>query len=418
LNQTQKTSTGAYTSRDSNSISFRADITPGNSGGPVVLESTGEAIGVVTNSACTTAPYLANLGTAIDQSTLQSFLSSPIGPCDPYVPNFAFQLYYQPVQIWLPEPDPVLVTLQIVPGLQQVVPGSAFVHFRYSPLGAPFMSMPLEHIGGFDYAVELPPVACGDTPQLYFTATGTGGTQITKPSHAPEDLYISQVGVLRSLTSPLADFEGALPPGWTMSGLWGLASAPACGEPSACQGNGFAHYGLQASCTYNTGGPHAGSIMSPSLPLPPPQAGGLLELVYCSSLQSVAAVDAAQVVVNGLLVDTAPQMPVWAARTVNLNDFAGQSVTIEFRFTTQGPAPGGGSPRGWSVDGVQIGRSLMTCQACYPDCNASGGLTIADFACFQAKFAGADPYADCNGDSMLTIADFGCFQSEFVASCP
>ncbi len=55
---------------------------------------------------------------------------------------------------------------------------------------------------------------------------------------------------------------------------------------------------------------------------------------------------------------------------------------------------------------------------CYPDCNASGSLTIADFGCFQSKFATSDPYADCNQSGGLTIADFGCFQSAFAAGCP
>ena len=56
--------------------------------------------------------------------------------------------------------------------------------------------------------------------------------------------------------------------------------------------------------------------------------------------------------------------------------------------------------------------------SCYPDCNASGSLTIADFGCFQAKFASQDPYADCNQTGTLTIADFGCFQAGFAAGCP
>ncbi len=55
---------------------------------------------------------------------------------------------------------------------------------------------------------------------------------------------------------------------------------------------------------------------------------------------------------------------------------------------------------------------------CYPDCNLVGGLTIADFGCFQTKFVAGDPYADCNGVGGLTIADFGCFQTAFVAGCP
>jgi hypothetical protein len=56
--------------------------------------------------------------------------------------------------------------------------------------------------------------------------------------------------------------------------------------------------------------------------------------------------------------------------------------------------------------------------SCYPDCNGVGGLTIADFGCFQTKFVAGDPYADCNGVGGLTIADFGCFQTGFVAGCP
>ncbi len=55
---------------------------------------------------------------------------------------------------------------------------------------------------------------------------------------------------------------------------------------------------------------------------------------------------------------------------------------------------------------------------CYPDCNLSGVLTIADFACFQTRFVAGDPYADCNGVGGLTIADFGCFQTKFTAGCP
>ncbi len=56
--------------------------------------------------------------------------------------------------------------------------------------------------------------------------------------------------------------------------------------------------------------------------------------------------------------------------------------------------------------------------ACYPDCNGDGTLNLADFGCFQTKFALADPYADCNGDSLLNLADFGCFQTKFALGCP
>ncbi|MFM9996725.1 MAG: hypothetical protein ACKVU4_13110 [Phycisphaerales bacterium] len=55
---------------------------------------------------------------------------------------------------------------------------------------------------------------------------------------------------------------------------------------------------------------------------------------------------------------------------------------------------------------------------CYPDCNVSGTLTVADFGCFQSKYVLGDPYADCNGSGNLTVADFGCFQGKYVVGCP
>jgi hypothetical protein len=62
--------------------------------------------------------------------------------------------------------------------------------------------------------------------------------------------------------------------------------------------------------------------------------------------------------------------------------------------------------------------SLEQVSTCYPDCNGTGTLTIADFGCFQAAFAAGNMYADCNSTGTLTIADFGCFQAAFAAGCP
>ncbi|MFM9996465.1 MAG: hypothetical protein ACKVU4_11775 [Phycisphaerales bacterium] len=55
--------------------------------------------------------------------------------------------------------------------------------------------------------------------------------------------------------------------------------------------------------------------------------------------------------------------------------------------------------------------------ACYPDCNNSGSLTVADFGCFQGKYVLGDMYADCNASGTLTVADFGCFQGKYVLGC-
>jgi hypothetical protein len=61
---------------------------------------------------------------------------------------------------------------------------------------------------------------------------------------------------------------------------------------------------------------------------------------------------------------------------------------------------------------------------CSPNCDGSTVppvLNVADFICFQSKFAAADPYANCDGSTVsptLNVADFICFQSRFAAGCP
>jgi hypothetical protein len=61
---------------------------------------------------------------------------------------------------------------------------------------------------------------------------------------------------------------------------------------------------------------------------------------------------------------------------------------------------------------------LTITNACHADCNGDGRLNLADFGCFQSRFALLDPYADCNGDGLLTAADFACFQGEYAKGCP
>jgi hypothetical protein len=66
----------------------------------------------------------------------------------------------------------------------------------------------------------------------------------------------------------------------------------------------------------------------------------------------------------------------------------------------------------------QIAPITLPVVVCYADCNGDGALNLADFGCFQTKFALQDPYADCNGDGVRNLSDFGCFQTKFALGCP
>ncbi len=101
---------------------------------------------------------------------------------------------------------------------------------------------------------------------------------------------------------------------------------------------------------------------------------------------------------------------------------------LENRFGLTLPGWTLNAAHGISVDGTHIAGFgtnplgqregfLVILSVCYPDCNADGSLTIADFGCFQTRFVVSDPYADCNLDAQLTAADFACFQTRLVAGC-
>ncbi|MCC5822873.1 MAG: serine protease [Phycisphaerales bacterium] len=76
--RTQKTDAGPLVSSTSTTIRYRPDTTGGNSGSPVILESTGQAIGVHTHGGCTTTGG-SNAGTAIQLSGFQTFINNPQG---------------------------------------------------------------------------------------------------------------------------------------------------------------------------------------------------------------------------------------------------------------------------------------------------------------------------------------------------
>jgi probable HAF family extracellular repeat protein len=86
------------------------------------------------------------------------------------------------------------------------------------------------------------------------------------------------------------------------------------------------------------------------------------------------------------------------------------------RINEQGWIVGYGSGGGGFTKGFVL--KPVEAQGCYADCNADGTLNLADFGCFQTRFALGNAEADCNGDGSLNLSDFGCFQTTFALGCP
>ncbi|MFM9997125.1 MAG: trypsin-like serine peptidase [Phycisphaerales bacterium] len=83
--QVQKTHVGPYAGLNGNNVRYTTDTTGGNSGSPVIDETTGNAIGIHTHGGCTSAAGTFNNGTAIQHPGLQNFLANPLGVCIPPV---------------------------------------------------------------------------------------------------------------------------------------------------------------------------------------------------------------------------------------------------------------------------------------------------------------------------------------------
>jgi hypothetical protein len=317
---------------------------------------------------------------------------------------------------------PTNLDFQVIPGSQNVS-GAPMLLYRFDSSSS-YISLPAASQGGNDYRATLPGAPCGSTAEFYFSAMGDQGATATLPLNAPTTVFSSPVGEIVTNTVLNVDFNGVLPAGWTANGLWHVSGSCApTGTP--CAGPQWAYYGQETGCSYNTGVANSGTLTAPPIVIPPVPPGGSLTLTYCSALQTenTANYDKAQVLINGTEVDRAADSAGWTTRTVNLAPFAGQTVTLAFKFDSVDGVNNGF--RGWQIDNLVISGQTTGCtNVCYANCDgstASPVLNVNDFVCFQNHFAAGDSYANCDGSTgvpVLNVNDFVCFQNSFAAGCP
>jgi len=79
-NQAQKTHAGPYNTFAGTTVRYVTDTTGGNSGSPVILDGTNNAIGIHTHGGCTSGGG-SNAGTGANHAALQAALANPLGVC-------------------------------------------------------------------------------------------------------------------------------------------------------------------------------------------------------------------------------------------------------------------------------------------------------------------------------------------------
>jgi hypothetical protein len=332
-----------------------------------------------------------------------------------------------PISIAFPSGAPALIApgtatnldFQVLAGTQNVQPGSPALLYRLNSSSS-FAVVPASSLGGNNYRAVLPAAQCGDTPQFYFRAMSDGGATATLPGNAPTSYFSSPVGSVQTTMALDVDFNGGIPAGWSATGLWHVSGVCAPGG-TPCAGSQWAYYGQDASCNYNTTTANSGMLTSPPVVLPPAPPGGTVTLTYCSTLQTENSsnYDRATVLINNTEVDSPPQGASWSTREVNLAAYAGQTVTLSFKFDTVDAV--NNNYRGWQIDQVRLSAQSVGCTpTCYANCDGSTNppvLNVNDFICFQNRFAASESYADCDQNTSLNVNDFICFQNRFASGC-
>ena len=218
-NQVQKTHLGPYFSFAGSTIRYTTDTTGGNSGSPVIDESTGMAIGIHTHGGCDPA----NHGTGSNNSGLQAFLANPQGVC--FCPGLTFTLPNGVPDIVAPGGG---TTVRVQVGAAggntpQAGTGRMFVSLN----GGAFQNLPMSQVSANVYDAVFPSATCGDDLRFYFQANDTTGASHTEPSNAPSQTF-NAIAALGINTIVAYDFNTA-PVGWTVTntalatGAWARA---------------------------------------------------------------------------------------------------------------------------------------------------------------------------------------------------
>ncbi len=291
-----------------------------------------------------------------------------------------------------------------------------------------YTEVPMAHQGGTAYSGSIPAGTCLDRVQYYFSAQTT--------DVPPRTFTWPLTGAAEALKATVRDSETTLfsdnfqnNMGWTVAnnasltaGAWVRAVPAANGGHGAAigdaDGSGMAYVTGNGASEDVDGGPT--QLLSPVFNL-----GSAPEAVITYSrwfLSIRNTLDTLLVEVsnnNGTtwtqVENLGPSSGAWQKKSFRVADFVAPTAQVRLRFSVNDANNNSDTEAG--VDAVSV--TAPVCDApCYPDCNNSGNLTIADFTCFQAEFVAGNPYADCNNSGNLTIADFTCFQAAFVAGCP
>lgn len=308
------------------------------------------------------------------------------------------------------------VSVTINEGDDALVPNSAFLYYRLDDMSG-FTQQALTDLGGGMWQGQLPTLGCGDEPEWYVSAEGVTTGVRTSPPNAPTGTFSTMVGVTQLTELTSEGFNAGLPSGWTASGLWNITSSCA---GASCDGGLHAYYGSTGACNYDQGDT-TGSLTSPMIDLTGVPSVGSVTLRYCHQLETETSstYDKAQVYVNGQLVDEPADSASWQTREIDISQFAGEVITVEFRFDTVDGVFN--TFFGWAIDGVEVEAETVTCEdtLCEGDVNGDLMVDFTDLNILLNEFGSIDGkyQSDLDGDGNVGFSDLNIVLSAFGDDC-
>jgi V8-like Glu-specific endopeptidase len=222
----QKTHAGPNAVFTGSTIQYVTDTTGGNSGSPVFLDGTNQAIGIHTHGGCTATGGV-NSGTGSNHPGLQAALAIPLGVCN--CPSLVFTY---------PEGLPPAVapngTTQLrfqISGSVTMVPSS--VRF-FANTGGGFQANAVTYLGGNMFTATFPYSACLTSSQFYFSASDTNGIVYKDPANAPTSVHAT---IAADNVSTIRDYNfSTTPAGWSVANTAVTAGGWVRGAPVDPQG--------------------------------------------------------------------------------------------------------------------------------------------------------------------------------------
>ncbi len=225
----QKTHAGPYASFSGTTVRYSTDTTGGNSGSPVILDGTNQAIGIHTHGGCTSTGG-SNAGTGANLSALQSALANPQGICDCPELEFSFPNGLPNVI------DPLGTTTLRITTSGPIALQAGTLRLNVSTGGA-FQQITPTPISATTFDATFPATTCGTSVSYYVSAVGQNAVTYTSPENAPGAVHTATAAA--ALTTIRNYNFNTSPPGWTVAntalatGAWVRATPLDSRGPSA-----------------------------------------------------------------------------------------------------------------------------------------------------------------------------------------